>query len=389
MLRNDDLGHLFQGQHEFFSSIATFISRMDMERMMESIAAMERAIAAPSFRQIVTPRFHPNAHFNPGIAGVFMGYDFHLHHQRPKLIEINTNAGGAFLNALLLSAQTACCSPLNRSFNAEKDTLYQQFAAMFLQEWRLQRGNQPLKRIAIVDSEPLEQFLYPEFRIAQRVFEAHGIEAVITAPDNLVYHDGRLEYAGRSIDLVYNRLTDFALADASSRALNEAYQAGAVVVTPNPHLHALYADKRNLILLSDAETLARLEISAADRNIILATVPRTFAVTAENAERLWRERKNWFFKPVAGYGGKAAYRGDKLTKRVWHEILQAHYVAQEQVAPSARGLILDEKPTSLKMDVRAYSYSGKVQLLAARLYQGQITNFRTSGGGFAPVFIQE
>ncbi len=29
----------------------------------------------------------------------------------------------------------------------------------------------------------------------------------------------------------------------------------------------------------------------------------------------------------------------------------------------------------------------KVLLVAARLYQGQTTNFRTLGGGFAPVFV--
>ncbi len=40
----------------------------------------------------------------------------------------------------------------------------------------------------------------------------------------------------------------------------------------------------------------------------------------------------------------------------------------------------------MKVDVRNYAYDGTVQLLAARLYQGQTTNFRTPGGGFAPVF---
>jgi len=41
--------------------------------------------------------------------------------------------------------------------------------------------------------------------------------------------------------------------------------------------------------------------------------------------------------------------------------------------------------TPLKSDVRCYVYDGKIQLVAARLYQGQTTNFRTPGGGFAPV----
>jgi hypothetical protein len=35
--------------------------------------------------------------------------------------------------------------------------------------------------------------------------------------------------------------------------------------------------------------------------------------------------------------------------------------------------------------VRNYVYEGEVLLRAARLYEGQTTNFRTPGGGFAPV----
>jgi hypothetical protein len=48
---------------------------------------------------------------------------------------------------------------------------------------------------------------------------------------------------------------------------------------------------------------------------------------------------------------------------------------------------IDQAMADLKIDIRAYVYQGKIQLLAARLYAGQTTNFRTLGGGFAPVFI--
>ncbi|MCD6042842.1 MAG: hypothetical protein K0R40_2445, partial [Burkholderiales bacterium] len=89
-----------------------------------------------------------------------------------------------------------------------------------------------------------------------------------------------------------------------------------------------------------------------------------------------------FFKPATGYGSKAAYRGEKLTRRVWMEILQGDYVAQDLVAPSERRTGPER---SMKVDIRNYVYAGAVQLLAARLYQGQTTNFRTEGGGFAPV----
>jgi hypothetical protein len=41
---------------------------------------------------------------------------------------------------------------------------------------------------------------------------------------------------------------------------------------------------------------------------------------------------------------------------------------------------------TLKADLRCYTYAGEVKLVTARLYQGQTTNFRTPGGGFAPVY---
>jgi uncharacterized circularly permuted ATP-grasp superfamily protein len=110
-------------------------------------------------------------------------------------------------------------------------------------------------------------------------------------------------------------------------------------------------------------------------------------VRAEDGERFWSERKRWFFKPPAGFGSRAAYRGDKLTKRVFEEILHGGYIAQEVVPPAEYPVMVDGQVQQMKGDLRAYVYQGRVQLLAARLYQGQTTNFRTPGGGFAPVFV--
>ena len=101
---------------------------------------------------------------------------------------------------------------------------------------------------------------------------------------------------------------------------------------------------------------------------------------------LWRERRHLFFKPFAGFGGRAAYRGDKLTQRVWQEILAGDYIAQALVLPGERTISSQEPAQVLKFDLRDYSYDGQVQWVAARLYQGQTTNFRTPGGGFAPVY---
>ena len=55
------------------------------------------------------------------------------------------------------------------------------------------------------------------------------------------------------------------------------------------------------------------------------------------------------------------------------------------VPPSLRSLSVAGVPVELKLDLRNYVYAGEVQLLVARLWQGQTTNFRTPGGGFSVV----
>ena len=248
----------------------------------------------------------------------------------------------------------------------------------------LLRGDVPT-RIAIVDEAPQTQYLYPEFVLFRRLFEHAGISAVICDPQELAFRDGALWHGGSRIDLVYNRLTDFALDAPANAALRAAWLSDAALITPHPQAHALYADKRNLVALSNDTLLASWGVDAETRTTLANKIPRTELVLPENADDLWARRKQLFFKPAAGYGSKAAYRGDKITKRVFDEVLAGNYIAQALVPPSSRTLKVGEAPVELKLDLRNYVYAGHVQLVTARLWQGQTTNFRTPGGGFAPV----
>jgi len=202
----------------------------------------------------------------------------------------------------------------------------------------------------------------------------------------LRYEHGQLLSEGQPVDLVYNRLVDFSFDHPEHQALRAAYLDDAVVITPNPRVHALYADKRNLVLLSDQAALRSWGLSP-EMLTDLAGVPRTVLVTNDNSQALWKTRKKLFFKPAGGHGSKAVYRGDKVTKGVWAEIIRGGYVAQDFAAPSERMIKLDGASERRKTDVRLYTYDGQILLTAARLYQGQTTNFRTPGGGFAPVFV--
>jgi hypothetical protein len=380
---------LTQSHPHLFSATAVFLDEAVNAQLVQAVDALERVIALPAWQTLALARAHPIAQLNWGPAGVFMGYDFHLAADGPKLIEINSNAGGALLNAALARAHRVCCG-VKPAAQAEAP-IEASFVAMFRQEWHAQRGSAPLRNVVIVDDAPAQQYLAPEFEMAQALFAAHGLLAVVADPRELHWQGGALWHpalpSGMPVDLVYNRLTDFYLQDAEHEALQQAYRAGAAVVTPHPRAHALYANKRNLIALSDPAQLEAWGVSTADRATLQAVVPSTQAVTAENADALWAQRRGLFFKPAAGFGARAAYRGDKLTRRVWAEILAGDYVAQTTVPPSERMVMVDGHPTRLKLDLRAYTYGGHIQLLAARTWAGQTTNFRTEGGGFSPVVV--
>ncbi len=376
-----------ESRSNLLSNVLVFLSSDDIADMHGIVEAIEATAKLPDYLNAVLAWAPESAQRDFGPLGAFMGYDFHLDDSGPRLIEVNTNAGGAFINALLAKSQKACCSEIERGLIEMQAEEFDGHARdVFILEWRLQRGAGRPRRMAIIDDRPEEQYLFPEFILARQLLRKNGIDAVIGNASALEYKAGKLLLDGQEIDLVYNRLVDFSLADPSHAALAAAYRDGAVVVTPNPHNHAIHAAKRNLTLLSDPDWLKAAGLPEEMR-LRLAGIPKTTLVTPENAMAMWADRKTLFFKPLSGYGGKAVYRGDKVTKGVWAGIAEGGYVAQAFAAPSQRMIKLDGAPVQRKMDIRLYTYAGQVLLTAARLYQGQTTNFRTPGGGFAPVFI--
>jgi hypothetical protein len=121
----------------------------------------------PTYQAALAPSADEVARHAPGNFGVFMGYDFHVTRDGPRLIEVNTNAGGALLNglhtaALCDPARLACvCAELLSVDDLERD-LVDTFRAEFAAAERTGRdGVDELRRIAIVDDAPEQQFLAP------------------------------------------------------------------------------------------------------------------------------------------------------------------------------------------------------------------------------------
>ena len=374
--------------HYPFAASPVFVSPADVNDMLQFVTAFEHVIHISTVRDRLLAHALDIARHDFGTRGAFVSYDFHLAVDGPKLIEVNTNAGGVLLNLYLAAAQKACCTDVDRLVGGiiDFDTVERQLVGMFREEWRLQKGENELGRIAIIDEDPESQPLHAEFLLFRSMFRRAGIDAVIASPKDLRFHDGGLMAAGLSVDMVYNRLTDFYLQGASLQVLRDAYRAGSTVVTPAPFHYALYADKRNLVVLSDDALLAELGVGEEARRVLKHRLPATRNVIPENAADLWAGRRQLYFKPATGFGSRGTYRGAKLTRRVWEQIQQSDYVAQQLVPPSERRIIVNGEMRDMKVDLRCVTYGGVAQQLSARIYQGQATNLRSGGGGIATVF---
>ena len=133
---------ILKDQPHLFSSSPVFLARAQLDQMQAVISAVEGVVRNPRFREHALGEAPAIVRHEHGPRGVFLGYDFHLGRQGPQLIEINTNAGGALLNAALAGAQQACCVEVSAVLGGSVDPvrLRDELVEMFRNEWRLQRG---------------------------------------------------------------------------------------------------------------------------------------------------------------------------------------------------------------------------------------------------------
>jgi hypothetical protein len=361
----------------------------DFETIRRAVGALFRTAHAPAFEARVDAGASEVARRRPPNFAVFMGYDFHLTPAGPRLIEVNTNAGGALLNglhtaALCEPARLAClCSEI-----LPVETMEARIFATFEAEHALVRPGARLRRIAIADERPDAQPLRAEFELFRALFERAGVAAAVCDTSELALASGGLALRGSPLDLVYLRDTDWQLAAPRSRALREAYLAGDAAVTPSPREHHLLADKRRLALFSSPDALRAVGARPEDASLLAEVVPETRLLADLGGEAAWRTRRDWVFKPAAAFASRAVYRGDKLTRGKLDEILRAgDFVAQRRVDPGQLDVPTSEGPRRMKFDVRAYAYRDEVLMLGARAYQGQVTNLRTPGGGFSAICV--
>jgi len=288
---------------------------------------------------------------NTPYGAFMMGFDFHLTEDGPKLIEINTNAGGL---ATALEVQ-----------NCEKEVAVRRVVEAFQAEYRLCRGpDAQLHSVAIVDENVSKQQLYPEMLEFASLLENAGIQCVVVSPEQLVWDTDSLSFAGdgRRIDFLYNRLTDFRLVSPSNAHIREAALADRVLVSPHPALYSRTADKRQLIRLSALPERASVVVDAQLLN-------------SANPDEWWAGRKTLVFKPVNGRASQGVYRGDKISKKTLSTLNTEAYIAQTLCTPPTSG-------DSSKYDVRVFTHGTTILGIASRHFSGQVMEQRSELSGF-------
>jgi len=345
------------------------VPRAALREMLRLQRTLERLAALPGYRQRLHDLLPETARFDPGTASVLMGYDFHLTDTGPRLIEVNTNAGGGLL-------------ALQAALGAEPSLpprLEARLKSMFASA--LPTGRLP-QRVAIIDDTPEQQFLYPEMRAFARLFERWDIEAAIATPEALDADADGVRLDGNPVDLVYNRHCDFYLETEPLAGLRAGWLAGKVSLSPHPRAYGLLADKRRLCLFSDHQALAACGLPDRDIAVLQRLVPETRLLADFDPEALWKERKQWVFKPAAMFASRGVLVGAKATRGRFAELDPQTTIVQRYVAPSTTAAGGDD---TLKTDLRLFAGAGIALGLGARLYHGQVTNLRTEGGGFARI----
>lgn len=279
--------------------------------------------------------------------GAFMlGFDFHLTEQGPRLIEINTNAGGlATLFSLAPAADQQCLQGI--------------FVSAVIAEYQAATSTRDRPSlVAIVDEHVQTQPMYSEMEFFAGLLKQNNVACVVVSPEDLKLGDidNRLYFEGRRVDLVYNRLTDFRFVRPEHRHLRLSAVAQQVVITPHPAAYARIADKRNLIRLDHP------------------VVPQTHLLGDKDIEYWSEMKKGYVFKPAEGNGSRGVYRGDKLSKTKLQE-LDPGTVVQQLCPPP-------ESADKTKYDLRVFTSGTHLLGVATRHFTGQVMEMRSKQAGF-------
>jgi hypothetical protein len=349
-----------------------------LRRMLALVRLLDRFSRTQLYCERILAEAPEVARFDPGHDAVMMAYDFHLAAEGPKLIEVNTNAGGSLLALMAQRSST----PTRAADLPQK--LRERLLRTFADEFRRFSGGRSDKpeRIVILDEDPASQYLYPEMQAFAELFRCWGVAAEVVAPEQLAASSSGVELCGLPVDFIYNRHCDFYLKNEAMAGVRAAYLAGRVCLSPNPRAYALLADKRRMLAWRDPALHELLGLDDRQRGLLNALLPVSELLAEVDLDSAWSRRKRHVFKPVDSFGSKGVLMGDKISRKRFNELPAGTTLLQERVPPSLTSLPDGEQ---MKVDLRLFAYRDRVFGVTARTYRGPVTNLRTPGGGFARV----
>ncbi|MDT9681092.1 hypothetical protein RND61_03230 [Streptomyces sp. TRM76323] len=269
-----------------------------------------------------------------------------------KLLELNiTSALGGFENAGINRAMLR--HPVLAGFVAERNlgyadtfggivkTLYAECAAHMDTD-----GRRPV--VALVDWPESFVSYEPRLRVMAALFDGMGIDAVPCHVGQITERGGRLEVAGRAIDVVYRFFLVEEIATPADAAAVEpllrAFEEGGVGMFSRLDSE-LYGNKGTLAMLSDERH--RSAFTAEERACIDRFLPWTRHVRATTTDRAAQEvallpyavehRADLILKPTLLHGGSGIVPGWTVGPEEWRARLTAAmdgpYVVQERIRP--------------------------------------------------------
>lgn len=352
--------------------------------VLENATAAIRTLHAVSRRDSYAHALDPM----PGISdvataheSVLMAYDFHTTENGDcYLVEVNTNASGFIFASLMEMVHKEIAPSDFQPLQRLRESFEQE-----LQRWGKAAAT---PSIAITDEDIEQQKMFSEFLMYRDWFRSLGWKSEFCESKDFTLANGQLRGGGLDrVDLVYNRTTDFYLEDPAHSTLRTAFATQAACISPNPREYWLLADKQRLIELGNAEFLSKVGATEEEKAILKKVLLPTFdRKSFPSEDEIWSQRRGLFFKPKRSHGGKSVYRGESVSRKVFERLMQEDILIQH-FQPAQK--VPTEDPRSVlnnwKFDLRFFVYADQIQLCAARIYQGQVTNFSSPLGGFTQV----
>jgi len=305
------------------------------------------------------------AGIEPETPSMLMGYDFHLTPDGPRLIEINNNAGGLYIGDGRWLPQP--------ELPEWHEPLTTRLGHMFPAEWR---------HIAIMDEDVTRQYMYPEMLAYAKLLKNEGRKIFVVSPEGISIRPDGLYIGDVRLDAIYNRHTDFYLEHSDLAHIRRAYEENLVQLNPHPRSYALLGDKGRMV---DWWRKGFLEpfLPPEDVRFIRHIVPESRRLKDVNQDNIWHERKQWAFKPAARHGGKGVVLGKAMSRKRFASLVPEETILQRYVSPGA----VNMGGVEFKLDIRLYTQGPRLLAVAGRIWQGQVTNFRSEGSGWVSLSI--